>query len=57
MVQVEVRNIRIGAAYDINVSDLKTASKYGGGFEVSLSYTGESIKSYKANKSLPARRF
>ncbi len=57
MVQVEVRNIRLGAAYDINVSDLKTVSKYGGGFEVSLSYTGESIKSYKANKSLPARRF
>lgn len=57
MFQVEVRNIRIGAAYDVNLSQLKTASKYGGGFEVSLSYTGESIRSFKANKSLPARRF
>ena len=57
MIQIEVRNIRLGAAYDINVSDLKSASKYGGGFELSLSYTGESIRSYKANKSLPARRF
>jgi len=57
MLQVEVRNIRIGAAYDINISNLRTASKYGGGFEISLSYTGESIRSYKANKSLPARRF
>lgn len=57
MLQVEVRNIRIGAAYDVNLSQLKSASKYGGGFEVSLSYTGESIRSFKANKSLPARRF
>jgi type IX secretion system PorP/SprF family membrane protein len=55
--QVEVRNIRLGAAYDVNVSNLKTSSKYGGGFELSLAYTGESIRSYKANKSLPARRF
>lgn len=57
MFQLEVRNIRIGAAYDINLSQLKSASKYGGGFEISLSYTGESIRSFKANKSLPARRF
>lgn len=57
MIQVEVRNIRIGAAYDINISNLKEASKYGGGFEISLSYLGESIRTYKANKSLPARRF
>ena len=53
----EIRNIRLGAAYDVNLSQLKSASKYGGGFEVSLSYTGESIRSFKANKSLPARRF
>lgn len=57
MAQVEFRNIRLGVAYDVNISPLKTSSKYGGGFEVSLSYMGESIKAFKANKSLPARRF
>lgn len=55
--QVEFRNMRIGAAYDVNLSNLKNSSNLKGAFEISLVYVGESIRSYKANKSLPARRF
>jgi type IX secretion system PorP/SprF family membrane protein len=54
---VEFRNMRIGASYDVNLSNLKNSSNLKGAFEISLVYVGESIRSYKANKSLPARRF
>ena len=57
MAQVEFRNMRIGGAYDVNLSNLKNSSNLKGAFEISLVYVGESIRSYKANKSLPARRF
>jgi type IX secretion system PorP/SprF family membrane protein len=55
--QVEFRNLRIGASYDVNLSNLQSSSDLKGAFEVSLVYIGESIRSYKANKSLPSRRF
>ena len=55
--QVEFRNMRVGASYDVNLSNLKNSSNLKGAFEISLVYVGESIRSYKANKSLPARRF
>ena len=55
--QVEFRNLRIGGAYDINLSELTESTDTRGGFEVSLVYMGESIRSYKADRSLPARRF
>jgi len=54
---VEFRNMRIGASYDVNLSNLQNSSNLKGAFEISLIYMGESIRSYKANKSLPARRF
>lgn len=57
MMQVEFRNLRLGAAYDVNISNLRNSSSLKGAFELSMVYTGESIRSYKANKSLPARRF
>jgi type IX secretion system PorP/SprF family membrane protein len=57
MAQVEFRNIRLGFAYDVNISSLKKSTLYRGAFELSLTYLGESIKSFKANKSLPSRRF
>lgn len=56
-VQVEFRNVKLGFAYDVNISPLKSSTLNRGGFEISLSYVGESIKSFKANKSLPSRRF
>jgi type IX secretion system PorP/SprF family membrane protein len=57
IMQVEFRNLRLGAAYDVNISNLRSSSSLKGAFELSMVYTGESIRSYKANKSLPARRF
>lgn len=54
---IEFRNFKIGAAYDITLSNLKASNKKQGAFEVCMVYTGESIRSYKANKTLPARRF
>lgn len=57
MANVEFRNVRLGFAYDVNVSPLKTSTNYRGAFELSLAYVGETIKSFKANKSLPSRRF
>ena len=54
---VEFRNLRLGVSYDVNLSNLKNSSNLKGAFEVSIVYVGESIRSYKANKSLPARRF
>ncbi len=57
LASVEFRNVRLGMAYDVNVSKLSLATQNRGGFEISLSYVGETIKSFKANKSLPSRRF
>jgi type IX secretion system PorP/SprF family membrane protein len=57
MANVQFRNVSLGFAYDVNVSSLKTSTTNRGGFEISLSYIGETVKSYKANKSLPSRRF
>lgn len=57
MANVEFRNVRLGFAYDVNISGLKTSTSNRGAFEISLAYVGETIKSFKANKSLPSRRF
>ncbi len=57
MANIEFRNVRLGFAYDVNISDLKTSTTNRGAFEISLAYVGETIKSFKANKSLPSRRF
>lgn len=57
MASIEFRNVRLGAAYDVNISSLKSSSLYRGAFEISLAYVGETVKSFKANKSLPSRRF
>ncbi|MCS6934422.1 MAG: PorP/SprF family type IX secretion system membrane protein [Chitinophagales bacterium] len=57
LTNVEFRNIRLGFAYDVNVSSLSAATNNRGAFELSLAYIGETIKSFKANKSLPSRRF
>lgn len=57
MANVEFRNVRLGFAYDTNISSLKSSTTNRGGFEISLAYVGETVKSFKANKSLPSRRF
>ena len=40
----EFSGFRLGMSYDLNLSDLKTASKARGGFEVSLRYMIPSAK-------------
>lgn len=57
MANVEFRNVKLGFAYDVNVSALKKSTTNQGAFEISLVYVGETIKSFKSNKSLPSRRF
>lgn len=41
---VKVKDLTVGLAYDINTSDLRTASNYRGGFEIAANYI---IKIYK----------
>jgi type IX secretion system PorP/SprF family membrane protein len=44
MVGAQYKNLRVGLAYDINVSDLNQVSNYRGGFELAANYI---IKIYK----------
>ncbi len=37
-VEIEIENVFIGLCYDVNVSQLSPASRYRGGFELSLNY-------------------
>lgn len=57
MLHIQFYNLRIGAAYDVNISPLKNSTRHQGAFEISLSYIGESVKYFKGSKSLPSRRF
>lgn len=57
MAMAEFRNIRIGFGYEVNTSDLSATTHNRGAFELSLSFIGESIKSFKGSRSLPSRRF
>jgi hypothetical protein len=43
-VGAQYKNLRVGLAYDINVSDLNQVSNYRGGFELAANYI---IKIYK----------
>lgn len=47
--RLDYNNFEIGAAYDLNVSDLKRASKYQGGFELYMNYVF-SIKNTRQRK-------
>ena len=57
MVAAEFRNIRLGLGYEVNTSNLSASTQNRGAFELSLSFVGESIKSFKGSRSLPSRRF
>ncbi|MBS1745921.1 MAG: PorP/SprF family type IX secretion system membrane protein [Bacteroidetes bacterium] len=50
---LEFSGLRVGATYDINISDLKTASESRGGVEVSLIY----IVRHPESKGLPCPKF
>ncbi|MGB1217812.1 MAG: PorP/SprF family type IX secretion system membrane protein, partial [Saprospiraceae bacterium] len=51
----EFKGVEFLASYDVNLSDLSTASQYQGGFEISLGYVGRILPKQKAN--LPCIRF
>ncbi len=51
----EYKGVEFLASYDVNLSDLSNASRYQGGFEISLAYVGRIIPKQKAN--LPCIRF
>ena len=44
LVGAKYKNLRVGLAYDINTSDLNSASNYRGGFEIAANYI---VKIYK----------
>ncbi len=44
MLGLDLKGFRFGAAYDINISDLTSATNYRGGFELALSYTAKVYK-------------
>ena len=50
---IEFGNLRIGASYDVNTSDLKAASSSKGGSEFSIIY----IKKAPGNKGIPCPKF
>jgi type IX secretion system PorP/SprF family membrane protein len=50
---LEFNDIRVGVSYDLNISDLKTASQSRGGIEISLIY----IKHAAEGKGVPCPKF
>ena len=40
VVQLDYKPFSVAFSYDVNISELKTASQYRGGFEVSFTYAG-----------------
>ncbi len=48
---LDYKDFRVGVSYDVNVSSLKEATRFRGGFEAALSYIG---KIYKKPKVKPA---
>jgi type IX secretion system PorP/SprF family membrane protein len=50
---LEYSNLRVGVSYDINISDLKTASESRGGIEISLIY----VMQRPEGKGLPCPKF
>ena len=50
LVGVDYKDLRVGVSYDVNVSSLKDATRFRGGFEVALMYVG---KIYKKPKVKP----
>lgn len=40
VIKINTNQLSIGLSYDVNISKLKTASQYRGGFELTLSYMG-----------------
>lgn len=57
VLKLDYRPISIGLSYDINISDLKTASQSVGGFELAVTYIGFLDRNNSTKKSILCPRF
>ncbi|OQP42359.1 hypothetical protein A4D02_12330 [Niastella koreensis] len=57
VVKVDMRSLSVGLSYDVNVSQLTTASQSRGGFELSLSYIGFFDRNNSARDQVMCPRF
>lgn len=57
VVKVDLRSLSVALSYDVNVSQLKTASQGRGGFELSLSYVGFFDRDNSARDAVMCPRF
>jgi len=57
VVKIDMRSLSLALSYDVNVSQLKTASQSRGGFELSLSYVGFFDRNNSARDAVMCPRF
>jgi len=57
VVKVDMRSLSVGLSYDVNASQLRTASQSRGGFELSLSYIGFFDRNNSARDQVMCPRF
>lgn len=54
---VEFKGVRIGLAYDYNISSLNSASNGNGGFEIAIRYIAPYPMKFAAKRVIPCQRF
>lgn len=57
MLGARVKNLRVGLAYDVNVSDLNSETNYRGGFEIAANYIVKIYKPAKVKTKVLCPRF
>ncbi len=57
LVGVDYKDLRVGVSYDVNVSSLKDATKFRGGFEIALMYVGKIYKKPKVKPVIICPKF
>ncbi|MBC7777054.1 MAG: PorP/SprF family type IX secretion system membrane protein [Phycisphaerae bacterium] len=57
MVGARYKNLRVGLAYDVNISDLNQVSNYRGGFEIAANYIVKIYKPAKVKTKVLCPRF
>jgi type IX secretion system PorP/SprF family membrane protein len=54
---VEFKGMRIGIAYDYNISSLNTSSNGNGGFEIAIRYIAPNPRLFSGKRTIPCTRF
>lgn len=57
MLGARIKNLRVGLAYDVNISDLNSVSNYRGGFEIAANYIVKIYKPAKVKTKVLCPRF